>query len=108
MARGGARIGAGRPKKSGKAKPPEAQKSDIPEGEPGPPDNYTPLEYMLRVMNNPSETAARRAWAAQSAAPYCHPRKGEGAGKKEEKADRARSAGSGKYAASPPPLRVIK
>lgn len=72
------------------------------------PENLAPLEYMLRVMNDPGETDARRAWAAQSAAPYCHSRKGEGAGKKEEKADRAKTAGTGKFAASPPPLKLVK
>lgn len=35
-----------------------------------------PLEYMLAVMRNPSPkiSDARRDWAAQAAAPYCHAR----------------------------------
>jgi hypothetical protein len=34
----------------------------------------TPLEYMLRTMRNPKAGSARRDWAAQTAAPYLHPR----------------------------------
>src|SRR5262249_46740310 len=34
----------------------------------------TPLGHMLAVLNNPDEPAARRDWAASSAAPYVHPR----------------------------------
>jgi hypothetical protein len=43
---------------------------------------------------------------AIAAAPFCHVRKGEGAGKKEEKADRAKAAGSGKFASRPMPLKL--
>src|SRR5215469_15897281 len=34
----------------------------------------TPLGHMLEVLNDPSEPAARRDWAAVQAAPYIHPR----------------------------------
>lgn len=130
MPRGGHRPGSG-PQKGAKYKPRAAKeqkpaaiakpkKEKVSAKEPevkstdglvtvmdAPSENLTPLEYMLRTMNDPSETAARRAWAAQSAAPYCHSRKGEG-NKKEERGDKAKAAGTGKFAASPPPLRVIK
>jgi len=97
-----------KPKKEKVAKEPEAKSTDgLVTVMDAPPENLTPLEYMLRTMNDPGETAARRAWAAQSAAPYCHSRKGEG-NKKEERGDKAKAAGSGKFAASPPPLRVVK
>ena len=110
MARGGYRPGAGRPKKINKESlPPEVKVTDglvtVIDQQP---ENLTPLEYMLRVMNDPKESDARRSWAAQSAAPYCHSRKGEG-NKKEDKIDRAKAAGSsGKFAASPPPLKLVK
>jgi hypothetical protein len=68
----------------------------------------TPLEFMLRIMNDPTQPEDYRARMAVSAAPFIHPRKGEGAGKKEEKSDRAKAAGSGKFAASAPPkLKVV-
>ena len=49
-------------------------------------EGETPLEYMLRVMRDPTADDARRADMAKSAAPYIHPRlastevKGEGGG----------------------------
>ena len=33
-----------------------------------------PLDYMLSVLRNEFETPERRAWAADKAGPYCHPR----------------------------------
>lgn len=72
-------------------------------------ENLTPLEYMLRVMNNPKEDANMRARMAVSAAPYLHPRKGEaGVGKKDEQAEKAKSAGQGKFAPIKTPLSLVK
>jgi len=34
----------------------------------------TPLEYMLRVLRDPSIEHSRRDWAADKSAPYCHAR----------------------------------
>ncbi len=34
----------------------------------------TPLEYMLAILRNPEAEALQRSWAAEKAAPYCHPR----------------------------------
>jgi phage terminase small subunit len=34
----------------------------------------TPLQYLLRIMRDPTVDPARRDRAAQMAAPYCHPR----------------------------------
>lgn len=34
----------------------------------------SPLTYMLRVMRDESALPARRDWAANAAAPYCHPK----------------------------------
>jgi hypothetical protein len=33
-----------------------------------------PLDHMLSILRNENETQQRRDWAAEKAAPYCHPR----------------------------------
>ncbi len=33
-----------------------------------------PLQYMLKVLRDPNTEPLQRAWAAEKAAPYCHPR----------------------------------
>ena len=71
-------------------------------------EELTPLDYMLKVMNDPQAEKERRDRMAQAAAPYVHARKGEGAGKKEDKADRAQKAGQGKFAPGRAPLKVVK
>ncbi len=72
-------------------------------------ENLEPLAYMLKVMNDPGESKERRDRMAIASAPFCHPRKGEGAGKKEEKSERANSAGEGRFRASAPPvLKIVK
>ena len=105
MPRGGYRPGSG-PKKGAKYKKRVTQSTLIVIDAAA--ENLTPLEYMLRVMNDPKETDARRAWAAQAAAPYIHPRAGEGKGKKDEAAEKAAKAASGKFAPGKPPLRIVK
>ena len=72
-------------------------------------EKLEPLEYMLKVMNDPAENPDMRARMAVSAAPYRHSRKGEGAGKKDEQAGRAKAAGAGRFSSSAPPkLAVVK
>jgi phage terminase small subunit len=125
MARGGYRPGSG-PQKGTKygprakkvpgapkrARKPKAQKPpEVPEDikAEAAAENLDPLSYMLKVMNDKDADAGRRDRMAVAAAPFVHPRKGEGAGKKDEKSDRARAAGSGKFApALPPKLSVVK
>lgn len=77
------------------------------DGKPG--EKILPLDYMLQVINDPDESdKARKDRMAIAAAPYCHPRKGEGVGKKEEKAERAAKAGQGRFSPSAPPkLKVV-
>jgi hypothetical protein len=71
-------------------------------------EDILPLDLMLRYMRDPREDKEFRVRLATAAAPYCHPRKGEGAGKKDEKQDRAAKAGAGRFAASAPPqLKVV-
>lgn len=70
--------------------------------------NMLPLEYMLKVMNDEKEPKERRDRMAIAAAPFCHSRKGEGAGKKDEKAEKAKQAGAGRFAPGRPPLALVK
>ena len=86
---------------------------DLGEKEPGPPkaegEKLEPLEYMLKVMNDPTENPDMRARMAVAAAPYRHARKGEGVGKKQEREDRAKAAGAGRFAPSAAPiLKMVK
>lgn len=111
MARGGYRPGAGR-KKGSKAKggPAKPKKPGIPadiqaEAEAA---EMEPLDYMKKVMRDENADPERRDRMAVAAAPYCHSRKGEGAGKKDEQGARARAAGAGKFAAGKAPLKVVK
>ena len=110
MARGGYRPGAGRPKKSGSAKSAESQDRAIKKELSAPMEasNFTPLDYMLQVMNDPDNGVDIKLRAASLAAPYVHGRKGEGTGKKDEREARAKTAGAGRFASSPPPLRIVK
>ena len=107
MPRGGFRVGAGRPKGSkGKTK-----KTICPIGQKTEPttagaENQTPLSYMLRVLNDPRADKELRARMAIAAAPYIHARAGEG--KKNDRADRAKKAGAGKFAQGKPPFKVVR
>lgn len=103
MARGGYRVGAGRPRKGenrSKEKP-----SDQMSAAPSVFVERTPLEHMLMVMNDINESSARRDRMAIAAAPFVHPRAGE-SGKKEAKAEAAKRAGTGRFAPSAPPRAV--
>ena len=67
-----------------------------------------PLTYMLNIMRDPKADPEIRARMAIAAAPFVHQRVGEKKGKKDEKADRAKQAGAGKFAPSAPPvLKVV-
>ena len=100
MARGGFRVGAGRPKgRTNKAK------RTITTAGTG---TMTPLEFMLAVMNDPKQDPEMRARMAIAAAPYIHPRAGEKQGKKNDQADRAKKAGAGKFSQSKPPFKVVR
>lgn len=101
MPRGGARVGAGRPRKRPKS---DAVQSDHPAQSAGPTDEK-PLDYMLRVMRDPQSHPELRVRMAVAAAPYCHKKLGEG-GKKEEKDERAKALAS-KFTPSTPPPKAI-
>lgn len=66
MAKGGARVGAGR-KKGSKTKLTEEALARAGEG-------ITPLEYMLNMLRDEALDPLQRFEAAKAAAPYVHPR----------------------------------
>ena len=119
MARGGARPGAGRPRKL--AVTPEAPKTKkTPKGKAAPADraalpaditapaaalNLTPLEYMLKVMNDAESDPMRRDRMAMAAAPFVHMRPAESnPGKRRLQEEAAKEAVSKFKPAAPPRL----
>lgn len=68
MPRGGARIGAGRPRGSATRKSREIANAAIVRG------CKLPLEYMLAVIEDETAAQTRRDQMAIAAAPYVHPR----------------------------------
>lgn len=67
MPRGGKREGAGRKLGSASKKSREIADKAAEEG-------LMPLEYMLQVLRDPESKPVERAWAAEKAAPYLHPK----------------------------------
>lgn len=63
------------------------------------------LESLLESLEVDQKTKIQ---VANILMPFQHARVGEGKGKKEEKADRAKAAGEGRFAPRPAPLRVVK
>lgn len=108
MARGGARLGAGRPKIGRTAKEPakkESRKQSRDDSSAGTFSTggakLSPLEYMLLVMNSDEVDDGRRDRMAVAAAPFVHTKMGEG-GKKEQKDEAAKKVAS-RFAPSAPP-----
>ena len=64
---GGARAGAGRKPGTLNKKSVELLHGVISEG-------VTPVEYMLKIMRDEKADGKSRAWAAERAAPFIHPR----------------------------------
>lgn len=65
-----------------------------------------PRSFLLAAMNDVALDPKLRIDAAKALMPFEHRKLGEG-GKKEERQDAAKKAGSGKFGAAPPPLRVV-
>ena len=86
---GGARPGAGRPKKQ----------IVLAEGD-------DPLAFLLQVMQGHIDPSPSQLKAAIAAAAYVHKKKAEG-GKKEQAQERAEETAQGKFAPSRPPLRAV-
>jgi phage terminase small subunit len=115
--RGGARLGAGRPKKGEirvklpKADPngthiPPVPKIEAPEVQ-EPTTAKTPLQYMLDVMNDAGADEKLRCQMAVSAAPYMHAKKGDSGSTKDEQADKAKQAAQGRFKSAAPPLKLV-
>lgn len=83
-AHGGARPGAGR---KPNPRPHTALPSAISD----------PLEFLLAVMRDDSQTPARRERAARALLPYVHAKVGDGGGKKARAADDAKTADDGSH-----------
>ncbi|WP_193188830.1 hypothetical protein [Nisaea sediminum] len=124
MARGGYRPGAGRPKgsrtspekkaakkaKSTKPNKPSEKPTAAPETE-ATDEQLMPVDYLIKVINDPSANADQKMRAAIAAAPFVHTRTADNKpGKKQQAADRANAASSsGRFAvpAGPPGLRKV-
>lgn len=133
MPRGGARPGAGRPRKAPadqsappKKKAPAKQPAagHAPDGKkaadappswpfgtepPSPPadlSELSPLDYLLSLVRNPETDPRVRLQAASIAAPYCHHKKGEASGKKLEAEARQKAAAEGRFSRRQPPKLV--
>ncbi len=64
---GGARKGAGRPEGSVSQRHVDMLAATVSDG-------ITPVEYMLKVLRDEGANDKARAWAAEKAAPFIHPR----------------------------------
>ncbi|WP_290425426.1 hypothetical protein [Massilia sp. YIM B02769] len=87
---GGARPGAGRPKKEPAVLPLSVPYSD-------------PLDFLRAVMNDSGTEAKLRVDAARALMPFVHQKKGEG-GKKQQKDEDAQKVASKFGQAAPPRL----
>jgi phage terminase small subunit len=65
------------------------------------------LQMLQRVALGEVEATPLQVRAAIAAVQYTHTKKGDG-GKKEEQADRAKQAGTGRFKASTPPLKLVQ
>jgi phage terminase small subunit len=121
MPRGGARPGAGRPRK-GAAVPavaapvaPKARaKAQAPAAPPAasaPPPavdlTTSPLDYLLTVMRDPAEDKRTRLQAASLAAPYMHAKPAPGGKKTATQTAAGQAASGGRFGPGAPPLRVV-
>jgi phage terminase small subunit len=69
------------------------------------PPTDDPVEFLTKVMNEPAADLRLRMDAAKAMLPFKHKKLGEG-GKKDIKADAAKTAGAGKFSPTAPPKLV--
>ncbi len=65
-------------------------------------------EYLEKLLMSTAIDKKTKIQVANILLPFQHPRIAEGKGKKDEKAERAKKAASGKYAPAPAPLKLVK
>ncbi len=94
---GGVRPGAGRPPKRPRLIGPDAEAAGVCE---------SPLDFMLRIMRDPTADWGLRSRMAIAAAPFMHPR-AEAPGKKEDAQEAAGRVGRGRLATPATPPRLI-
>ena len=74
-------------------------------------EDLTPLDFLIREMNRPSNSLSYRKECAVQAAPYVHPKldaKSTGKTKKEEQKEAAGNvAASGRFAPTAPPKTQV-
>jgi len=125
--KGGYRSGSGRPMGSKDKKPrklrPKAQaatpetvesskkcrprtKDVIQAPTPQPEGKKLPLEYIMDVINDPAAHEDRKDRLAVAALPFAHPKIGE-KDKKQERDEKAKAAGAGRFAPSAPPRLAV-
>lgn len=66
-----------------------------------------PKMFLKAVMNDVETEPKLRVFAAKELMPYFHRKLGD-SGKKEDRADAAKKAATGRFAAAAPPLRAVK
>lgn len=101
MPRGGARPGAGRPRKSAAAdqKPPEDVRPPVPEA------TRDPLQFLLDVMQGKVKPSTDQLRAGIAAAQYVHSKAQEG--KRAQAQKEATAAAGGKFKTSAPPKLIV-
>lgn len=92
---GGRRPGAGRKPKAPAVAPPEIA-----------PDTPDMLRWLQDVALGRIDANATQVRAAVAAVQYTHTKRHDG-GKRDEQAERAKKAGGGRFAAAPPPLKLV-
>lgn len=115
MPRGGARPGAGRPKKSKSASPAvrkvvrDLKRKPSKAAGKAAEVHKTALEFAMAMINDPNVEMDDKVRLAIAAMPFQHPKlEGKTAGKKEERADAAKRVSSGgRFATQAPPKLVV-
>jgi hypothetical protein len=64
--------------------------------------------FLEGLLINPVVDQKTKIQIANILIPYQHARKGETIGKKDEKSEKAKTAGNGRFAAGKPPLALVK
>ncbi len=73
------------------------------------PEDAKSKDYLERLLADPGTDQETKIRIANILLPYQYPRLSDGIGKKDEKEDRARIAGAGRFRASAPPvLKIVK